>query len=106
MSGNTDAGYPKCVCPHCRCGKRSCFICGQGECPLNYIPCKIHDWCCVGLEGCLETSVTEDELGRHYWGPLDNFSRTDSIGEFAKCEKCRSHPMFRSWEQTQRLSNT
>jgi len=86
--------YPECICSNCLCGKRSCFICGSGTLPLDYELCKIHDFCSAGLEGCFETSIYIVNGKKHYLGPLDNYERTDFIGKFAKCIKCRSHKDF------------
>lgn len=86
--------YPECICSNCLCGKRSCYICGSGTLPLDFELCKIHDFCSAGLEGCLETSIYIVNGKKHYLGPLDNYERTDSIGQLAKCIKCRSHKDF------------
>ena len=34
--------YTYCTCVNCMCGKRRCYICGQGEYPEGYTPCKLH----------------------------------------------------------------
>ena len=31
-----------CTCINCMCGKRKCHICGQGEHPPDYNPCRLH----------------------------------------------------------------
>ena len=31
-----------CTCINCMCGKRKCYICGQGEYPPDYEPCRLH----------------------------------------------------------------
>ena len=78
----------KCCCINCRCGKLKCYICGSGEVPLEHKLCKIHDYCCISLDGCLISSIVETKNGRHYYGPLDY---RDGL---AKCEMCRKHPNF------------
>lgn len=40
-----------CTCVNCMCGKRKCWICGSGEVPKDYEPCKIHGSCHYGFVG-------------------------------------------------------
>ena len=83
----------ECSCVNCMCGKMKCWICGNGDVPIDYEPCIFHGKCKANLDGCYKSTIEEIKENRGkkriYIGP---FETCDIVGTV--CSHCRQQLGF------------